>query len=59
MIQKMSPPLSEINLNFRPKSYFWPLPLRTHVISSIKGAERKAYVKEMFEEGREDELPPP
>jgi len=58
MIQKMPQAISEIDLNFRPKSYFWPLAMRTHVISSIKGAERKAYVKEMFEKGREDELPP-
>ena len=36
---------------------FWPLDLRTHVVSSIKGAERKAYVKAMFEEGREGEIP--
>jgi hypothetical protein len=36
---------------------FWPLELRTHVVSSIKGAERKAYVKAMFEEGREGEIP--
>jgi hypothetical protein len=50
--------VSEINLTFRPKGYFWPMSLRTHVVSSIKGAERKAYVKEMFEEGREGELPP-
>jgi hypothetical protein len=48
---------SEIDLNFRPKGYFWPLDLRTHVVSSIKGAERKAYVKAMFEEGREGEIP--
>jgi hypothetical protein len=27
------------------------------VISSIKGAERKAYVKTMFEKGREGEIP--
>jgi hypothetical protein len=47
----------DIDLNFRPKGYFWPLDLRTHVLSSIKGAERKAYIKEMFEEGREGEIP--
>jgi hypothetical protein len=47
---------SDIDLNFRPR-YFWPLDIRTHVISSIKGAERKAYVKTMFEKGREGEIP--
>jgi hypothetical protein len=54
----MTPSLSEIDLNFRPKGYFWPLNLSTHVVSSIKGVQRKAYVKEMFGEGREGELPP-
>ena len=48
---------SDIDLNFRPKGYFWPLDIRTHVISSIKGAERKAYVKAMVEKGREGEIP--
>ena len=48
---------SDIDLDFRPKRYFWPLDIRTHVVSSIKGAERKAYVKEMFAEGREGEIP--
>ena len=48
---------SDIDLAFRPKSYFWPLDLRTHVLSSIKGAERRSYVERMFDEGRERELP--
>jgi hypothetical protein len=48
---------SDINLDFRPRSYFWPLDLRTHVLSSIKGAERRRYVERMFDEGRECELP--
>jgi len=48
---------TEIDLDFRPKSYFWPLDLRTHVLSSIKGAERRSYVERMFDEGRERELP--
>ncbi len=47
----------DIDLNFRPKGYFWPLGLRTHVVSSVKGAERRAYVKDMFERGREREIP--
>jgi hypothetical protein len=53
----VSPSSCEIDLNFRPKGYFWPLELQTHIVSSIKGASRKNYVKEMFEEGRQDELP--
>lgn len=46
-----------IDLNFKPKGFFWPLALQTHVVSSIKGAERKKYVKAMFSQGRESEIP--
>ncbi|MDA1327188.1 MAG: hypothetical protein O3C34_20910 [Proteobacteria bacterium] len=48
----------KINLAFRPKGYFWPLDLKTHVVSSIKGAERKALVEKLFAEGREAEIHP-
>jgi len=34
-----------IDLNFRPATYFWPLPLATHLLTRIKGAERKALVR--------------
>jgi hypothetical protein len=49
--------LPDIDLDFRPRGYFWPLDLRTHVVSSIKGAERREYVSRMFEQSREDEIP--
>src|SRR5262245_3657131 len=45
---------TDIDLNFRPRTYFWPVDL---ILSSIKGADRRAYVKAMFEQGREHELP--
>jgi hypothetical protein len=48
----------EIDLSFRPAAYFWPLDLKTHVLSSIKGADRKAVVEKFFENGRESEIPP-
>jgi hypothetical protein len=48
---------ADIELNFRPKCYFWPLDLRTHVVSSVKGAARRTYVERMFADGREGELP--
>jgi len=44
------------DLNFRPESYFWPADPLTHVLSSIKGADRRAYVKAMLEQGRAHEL---
>ena len=31
-----------IDLQVRPRSYFWPLSQATHLLSRIKGAERKA-----------------
>jgi hypothetical protein len=36
---------TDIDLRFRPKSYFWPLGLETHLLARIKGAERKAALK--------------
>ena len=39
----MSIPGPDLDLNFRPQSYFWPLNERSHVVSAIKGAERRAY----------------
>jgi hypothetical protein len=54
----MSIPKLDLDLNFRPQSYFWPMNERSHVVSAIKGAERRAYVERMIAEGREAELPP-
>ena len=36
------PKVPGIDLSFRPRSYFWPLGLETHLLARIKGAERKA-----------------
>jgi hypothetical protein len=47
----------EIDLDFRPKSYFWPTSLETHLLSTIKGAERKAALKRLLDSGRSDEIP--
>jgi hypothetical protein len=52
------PPVSEIDLNYRPASYFWPLPLATHRLARIKGAERKALARRLAASGRLAELPP-
>ena len=48
----------DLDLSFRPAGYFWPLDLKTHVLSSIKGANRKAVVEKFFENGRGSEIPP-
>ncbi len=41
--------LTFIDLNFRPQTY-WPLNERSHVVSAIKCAERRAYVERMIAE---------
>jgi len=48
---------TDIDLGFRPKSYFWPLGLETHLLSRIKGAERKAALKQLIDGGRLDDIP--
>ena len=50
-------PIPGFDLTFRPSTYFWPLPLETHLLASIKGAERKAMVEELIRTGRLDEIP--
>ena len=47
----------DIDLEFRPKSYFWPLGLETHLLARIKGAERKAALKRLIDAGQLDEIP--
>ncbi len=49
--------LGDIDLGFRPKSYFWPLGLETHLLSRIKGAERKAALRRLIDNGRLEDLP--
>ena len=46
-----------INLDFRPKSYFWPTGLETHLLSRIKGAERRVALKRLLDSGRPEEIP--
>lgn len=49
--------LNDVDLGFRPKSYFWPLGLETHLLARIKGAERKAALKRLIDSGRLEEIP--
>jgi len=46
-----------IDLGFRPASYFWPLGLEKHLLSRIKGAERKAALQHLIDSGHVDEIP--
>jgi hypothetical protein len=47
----------DIELDFRPNSYFWPMGLETHLLARIKGAERKAALKRLIDAGQLDEIP--
>ena len=45
-----------IDLDFRPKSYFWPASLETHLLSRIKGAERRRALKRLLDSGRQEDI---
>ena len=51
------PEVPGIDLTFRPSSYFWPLGLETHLLARIKGAERKAALKQLIDAKLLDEIP--
>jgi hypothetical protein len=51
------PAVSGIDLQFRPRSYFWPLSTETHLLSRIKGAERKAALQRLIDAGRIGAVP--
>lgn len=46
-----------IDLNFRPTSYFWPLGLEKHLLSRVKGAERRTALQRLIDSGRQDKIP--
>lgn len=54
----MSEILNGIDLNYRPKSYFWPIDFETRLISRIRGARRRAIVKQLIAEQGLDAVPP-
>jgi hypothetical protein len=51
------PQEAEIDLNFRPPSYFWPLGLEQHLLARVKGSKRKAALKRLIDAGAIDEVP--
>jgi len=51
------PELSGVDLGFRPRSYFWPIGLEAHLLARVKGAERKAALKQLIDAGRLNEIP--
>ena len=52
-----APTIHNVDLTYRPSSYFWPLGLETHLLARIKGAERKAALQLMIDTGRLDDIP--
>ncbi|MCG7907178.1 MAG: hypothetical protein JAY95_11685 [Candidatus Thiodiazotropha taylori] len=45
-----------IDLDYRPSSYFWPLDLEKHLLTSIKGDLRREFVRSMLEENSLDSV---
>jgi hypothetical protein len=45
-----------IDYQYRPASYFWPLSLATHLLATVKGAERRKYIQGLIDAGRLDLL---
>jgi hypothetical protein len=43
--------------NFRPANLFWPLPLRTHILATVKGAERREAVERYLDGDGLSEVP--
>ena len=50
------PDVSGVNLFFRPRSYFWPLPFEKHLLARITGKERRKLLRERLATGHA--LPP-
>ena len=57
MTKKKIVPIPGIDLTFHPSTYFWPLSLETHLLASIKGAERQAMVRDAIRKGNLDAIP--
>jgi len=45
----MSVEKSELDLSYRPESYFWPITHETHLIAAIKGERRRNIIRAAFD----------
>jgi hypothetical protein len=52
----MSDNRETIDYQYRPASYFWPMGLATHLLATVKGAERRKYIQGLIDAGRLDLL---
>ena len=48
--------MSDIDLDFRPAGYFWPLSLASHLLGTVKGAVRQYHIPSLIGQNRLDEL---
>jgi hypothetical protein len=47
----------EVDLDFRPKTYFWRLRVETHLLARVKGAERKSALQQSIAGDHLDAIP--
>lgn len=52
----MNDRLETLDYQYRPASYFWPLDLATHLLATVKGAERRKHIQGLIDAGRLDLL---
>ena len=45
------------DLDYRPRTYFWPLGLKPHPLSSIKGANRRSLIAGVLAEDIDADIP--
>lgn len=45
-----------VDLDFRPAGYFWPLDLATHLLATVKGAERRKHIQSLIDANLLDQL---
>ncbi len=57
MLLEKKDELKKFDMEFRPPSYWGPRSLTAHLLSSIKGEERRKFVKAFIEKHGEDNLP--
>ena len=50
-------PTGGIDLAFRPRSYSWPFGLERHLLSTVKGAERREALRRLMASDRHDAIP--
>lgn len=46
------------DLDYRPRTYFWPLGLKPHPLSSIKGANRRELIARVLADDPDADIPP-